>query len=321
MKALYFDGSLTLGERPMPQPQPGEALIRMRMAGICNTDIEITRGYMGFTGILGHEFVGEVVECDDPGWLGKRVVGEINLGCGECDYCRQNLQRHCPNRTVLGIFNKDGAMAEFLTLPVDNLYEIPASVPDREAVFTEPLAAACEIAEQLHLPPGLPTLVIGDGKLGLLIVQVLKQFGCDVTLLGRHSEKLALAESLSIRTTASADDLPAQAFDLVVEATGAPKAFETAIAKTRPRGRLVLKSTYAGGIQTDLAPLVIHEIELIGSRCGPFRPALRLLAEKRVEVMRMIHAEFPLSDGLAAFEAAQKTGVLKVLIRNDESNR
>ncbi len=317
MKALYFDQQLLLTDCPEPETRTGEALIRMRMAGICNTDLEITHGYMGFTGILGHEFVGEVIECEDARWIGKRVVGEINLGCGSCDYCRRQWQRHCPNRTVLGIYKKDGAFAEYLTLPIENLHAVPDTVSDHEAVFTEPLAAACEIAEQVHLPPGTSALVIGDGKLGLLIAQVLKQYNCEVTLLGRHRNKLALAENWNIRVCQSAESLPMQEFEVVVEATGSPDGFATAIDKIKPRGKLILKSTYAGGIHTDLAPLVIHEIQLIGSRCGPFRPALHLLEEKRVHVKEMIHDEFPLREGLKAFQAAGAPGRLKVLIRNE----
>ncbi|RMD98681.1 MAG: alcohol dehydrogenase, partial [Calditrichaeota bacterium] len=240
MLALYFDKTLSIKNVPVPEPGPGEALIKMRMAGICNTDIEITRGYMGFRGILGHEFVGQVEACDQPEWLGKRVVGEINLSCGACEFCRRGLGRHCPNRRVLGILQKDGAMAEYLTLNIENLHAVPDALPDDRAVFTEPLAAACEIAEQVHLLPGMKTLVIGDGKLGLLIVQVLNLYGCDVTLLGRHTSKLALAERWGISTQQSAEALESN-YDLVVEASGAPGAFPLAVEKTRPRGTLVLK--------------------------------------------------------------------------------
>lgn len=316
MLALYFAEELSL--RKSARPAAGDdALIRVHLAGICNTDIEITRGYMGFRGILGHEFVGTVEACSDTTWIGKRVVGEINLACQKCPACHRGLQRHCPQRTVLGILNKDGAMAEYVTLPVANLHEVPASLADEAAVFTEPLAAACEIAEQVHLQPGTRALVLGDGKLGMLIVQVLRQYGCRVWLLGRHRRKLDLAAKWGVAVTADPDSLRDR-FDLVVEATGAGAIFPFAVARTRPRGTLVLKSTYAGNIDYGMAPIVIDEISLIGSRCGPFAPALDMLASGRVQTQPLITAEFPLQEALTAFAEAQKPGVLKILLRIGE---
>lgn len=313
MQALYFAEKLAL--QRVARPEGGDqALIRVHIAGICNTDIEITRGYMGFRGIPGHEFVGTVEACNDTTWVGRRVVGEINLACQNCTDCHRGLQRHCPNRTVLGILNKDGAMAEYVTLPITNLHEVPASLPDEAAVFTEPLAAACEIAEQVHLQPGTRALVLGDGKLGMLIVQVLRQYGCQVWLLGRHRRKLDLATQWGVAATADPGSLEDR-FDLVVEATGAGAIFPFAVARTRPRGTLVLKSTYAGTIDYGMAPIVIDEIHLLGSRCGRFAPALDLLAGDRIATQPLISAEFPFRDALAAFAEAQKPGVLKVLLR------
>lgn len=316
MLAVYLKDELRVGEQPMPELAAGEARIRVRLVGICNTDIELVKGYMGFKGILGHEFVGVVEASADESWIGKRVVGEINLACEECPTCLAGLQRHCPHRRVLGILNKDGAMAEYLTLPISNLHVVPEAISDEAAVFTEPLAAACEIAEQVHLVPGLKSLVIGDGKLGLLIVQVLQKYGCEVSLLGKHANKLATAARFGAFVTQEAASLPAT-FDLVVEATGAGPAFSLAVEKVRPRGVLVLKSTYAGKISLNLAPLVIDEIQLIGSRCGRFQPALNLLARKEIETDTMTSDCLPLSKAIDAFRLAQQPGVLKVLMKCD----
>lgn len=313
MLAVQWDGQLRVGEVPRPEPAANEALIRVTLAGICKTDLELTKGYMGFHGILGHEFVGVVETCSDENWIGKRVAGEINLACEQCPMCFRGLQRHCPNRRVLGILNKDGAMAEYLTLPVANLHEVPEQLPDEVTVFTEPLAAAIEIIDQIHVQPGMSALVIGDGKLGLLVVQVLNYYGCRVTLLGRHSAKLALGA----RWGAAPCDDPAaleDRYDLVVEATGSPDALALALAHVRPRGYFVLKSTYAGEASVNLAPLVIDEITLIGSRCGRFEPALQLLARGMIETSPLLARRFPLADAIAAFDLARKPGTLKVVL-------
>lgn len=316
MLAVYIDDQLFGRAAPIPQAGPQQARIKVNLIGICNTDIELVKGYMGFRGILGHEFVGIVDACDDERWLGKRVVGEINLGCGSCPNCYAGMQRHCPSRSVLGILNKDGAMAEYVTLPTANLHVVPEHIPDDVAVFTEPLAAACEIAEQVHLVPGMKTMVIGDGKLGLLIVQVLQKYGCDVSLLGRHDNKLEIARSSGATACKKAADLPSS-FDLVVEATGASAAFSLALGKVRPRGTLVLKSTYAGNLSVNMAPLVIDEIELIGSRCGRFGPALKMLAQNEVATQNMVSECLALSEAMSAFKLAQQPGVLKVLLKNN----
>lgn len=314
MRAIKFDGKLKLVDTAKPEPGPNEALIRVALAGICNTDIEITRGYMDFKGIPGHEFVGEVIACNQSGWENRRVVGEINLGCGRCSQCRMGLQRHCPDRTVLGILNKDGAMAEYLTLPLANLHAVPDELPDEAAVFAEPLAAAFEIPEQVHLQPGIDALVIGDGKLALLVVQVLRKYGAEVTVLGRHENKLQVAQAFGAGTTLVPSDLRPR-YDLVVEASGGAEAMALAVAKTRPRGTLILKSTYAGAVSLQAAPIVIDEITMVGSRCGPFAPAIKSLAAREIDVAPLVSGIFPLQQALQAFDYAQQPGILKVLLK------
>lgn len=319
MDALIFDEALRL-ERAYPAParRPGEALIRPRLVGICNTDIEITRGYMGFRGVLGHEFVGIVVESDDPFWVGERVVGEINAACFDCPTCWRGDVSHCPTRTTLGIDRRDGAMAEAFTLPEACLHAVPASIPDEAAVFVEPLAAALQILQQLHLRPTESVAVVGDGKLGSLIAQVLRLPGCAVTLVGRHPERWELFERQGIHCYQSAESdarLPAAAFDVVVDCTGQPGGLATARRLVRPRGRLVLKSTFHAPTSLNLTMAVVDEVHLIGSRCGPFAPALRLLERGLVATEPLISAYFPLADGLAAFAATE--GQLKVLLHVD----
>ncbi len=314
MRALVFDGELRVVEDyPDPQPAPGEAVIRVTRAGICNTDLEIVKGYMGFRGAPGHEFVGVVEQAEDERWVGRRVVGDINCACGRCEACAEGQPHHCPHRTVLGILGRDGAFAERLRLPTRNLFEVPPEVSDDEAVFVEPLAAAYEILEQTRLGPGQRAAVLGDGKLGLLAAQALHDAGAEVTAIGRHESKLRILAERGIATRL-ADDPPPERFDCVVECTGSPAGLETAMSLTRPRGVIVLKSTTAGGKALNLAPIVIDEITVIGSRCGPFAPAIRALAEGRVEVRAMISARYPLSEGVAAFEHARRKGVLKVLV-------
>jgi alcohol dehydrogenase len=321
MKALVFDGELWVDERhPEPRPGPGEALVRIRLAGICNTDLEITRGYMGFRGVLGHEFVGVVEQAPDPRWVGKRVVGEINCACGACPTCRAGRPTHCPNRTTVGIAGHDGVIAECAVLPVGNLHEVPEAVSDRQAVFVEPLAAALEITEQAHVRPTERVIVLGDGKLGLLVAQVLSLTGCDLLVLGRHERKLGILARLGIPTLQVHDELDLAAAgvgaaDLVVECTGRPGGLAMARQLVRPRGRLVLKSTLHAESALNLTMVVVDEITLIGSRCGPFEPALRLLARRLVDVESLIDSEYPLSESVAAFRRAIIPGALKVLIR------
>jgi threonine dehydrogenase-like Zn-dependent dehydrogenase len=308
--------------RPLPSPAEDEALICVHLAGVCATDIELTRGYKGgFRGILGHEFVGTVVAAaGHEEWLGQRVVGEINIGCGKCDLCRSGLAKHCRQRAALGIQRRNGAFAEFMTLPVANLHAVPAEVSDEEAVFVEPLAAAFEILEQVKIEPHMRVIVQGDGRLGLLCAAVLATTGCDLTVVGRHADKLALvAADKRIRTLVVSDEVYAELYtnpaDVVVEATGSPRGFEAALSLVRPQGTIVLKSTFAEQLpQFDISKLVVDEISLVGSRCGPFGRALDAIAAHTVDVRRLISGRYPLSDGPAAFAHAGKKGVLKVLI-------
>jgi alcohol dehydrogenase len=315
MKALVFDGTASVRDIPVPNPLPGEALVRVRLAGICKTDIEITRGYMEFRGVLGHEFVGTVAACPDKELVGTRVVGEINAGCGDCSYCAAGLERHCPHRTVLGILGRDGAMAEYLTLPVTNLVPIPSGVSDQNAVFTEPLAAALEILEQVKIVPASRVAIIGDGKLGLLISMVLRLTGCDPLLVGKHPEKLSLFERLdgSVAMLDSFVNMD-ERFDVVVEASGNPSGWDLAVERLKPRGTLVLKSTYHGALKFNPAALVIKEITVVGSRCGRFAPALKLMELGLVDPSPLISAVFSLSDAEAALKRSQDHDVFKVLL-------
>ena len=313
MRALHWDGSaLRVVEAPTPTLDSDTALVRVHLAGICNTDLELTRGYMGFRGVLGHEFVGTVIDGPDP-WRGKRVVGEINFACGHCPRCAGGLGRHCPTRRVMGILNADGAFAELVAVPVANLHEVPDALADEAAVFTEPLAAAFEILEQVRIEPGMRCVVLGDGKLGLLAAQVLDAAGARVLAVGKHDDKLALLRRRDIATTSLAD-WDRTRVPLVVEATGTAAGFALAVAASEPRGTLVLKSTVATGEPLNLAPLVIDEITVVGSRCGPFAPALRALANGRVDVTSLISARHRLADGLRGFEAAGRRDTLKVLL-------
>ncbi|HLI90363.1 MAG TPA: alcohol dehydrogenase catalytic domain-containing protein [Ktedonobacteraceae bacterium] len=313
----------------MPTPFDGEALIRVLQAGICNTDLEIVRGYMNFQGVPGHEFVGIVEEIygqaaqDLAGDLiGQRVVGEINAACHrpDCFYCQHNMPTHCPRRTTLGIVNRDGAFAEYAMLPVENLHPVPENVSDEEAVFVEPLAANFEILEQAHLRPTDKVLILGDGKMGQLAAQVLTLSGCEVAMVGKHKEKLTLVEKRGVRTYVL-DDMQHFALedgrrvDLVVECTGSEQGLEMALRLVRPRGTLILKSTVAARSQLHLAPIVIDEIRVQGSRCGPFAPAIRALSHKLVDVQPLISARYPLDEALTAFEHAGQRGVLKVLVK------
>jgi threonine dehydrogenase-like Zn-dependent dehydrogenase len=300
---------------PVPEPPAGEVLVRVLKAGICNTDIELTRGYYPYKGILGHEFVGFVD--DGPEHLaGKRVVGEINAVCGDCQACRAGRSTHCERRTVLGIVNRDGAFAEYLTLPTENLHVVPDVVSTDEATFVEPLAAALELQEQVSVHAGQCVLLVGDGKLGQLIAQTLVLTGCDLFVVGRHPEKLELLSSYGMRT-GSAEDVKPGTFDIAVECTGNPEGFALAREGLRPRGTLVMKSTYAGQLAVDASSIVVDEITLVGSRCGPFPLALQLLVDKQVSVEPLIHARYPLADAVSALEHAQRPGVLKVFLETD----
>ncbi len=310
-KTLRFRDDLAI-----PEPPPGEARIRVRMAGICGTDVELTRGYYPYAGVPGHEFVGEVADGPEA-LLGRRVVGEINAACGLCPACAAGRQRHCPRRTVLGIVNRGGAFAEYLTLPVSNLHVIPDEVSDEAAVFVEPLAAALEIGEQVPLTPGQRALVIGDGRLGQLVARVLALSGCHVTAAGRHESKLSLLTAAGVHAVAAAalaGPEEAAAWDLVVECTGTPAGFAAARRAVRPRGTLVMKSTYADPLTFDASALVVDEVTLLGSRCGPFAPALRLIAGGQIDPLSLVSAVMPLREGEAAFEKSQAPGVLKVLL-------
>jgi threonine dehydrogenase-like Zn-dependent dehydrogenase len=313
MKALWLENN-KISLRDIPQPEkPGEALIKIRRAGICSTDLELVKGYYPFTGVLGHEFVGEVVSAPDSEWVGQRVVGEINVACGKCEACRSGRPTHCEVRTVLGITNHDGVFAEYANLPLENLHRVPDSVSDEAAVFTEPLAAALEIQQQIQIRPTDRVLLVGAGRLGQLVAQTLALTGCDLHVLVRHAYQKDLLGARGIRTITEADIQPRR-WDIVVEATGSPAGFEVARKAIRPRGTLVMKSTYAGELTVNFSPLVVDEITIVGSRCGPFAPALRLLERREVDPTVLISAQYKLEDVITAFEHAAQPGMLKVLI-------
>lgn len=331
MRALvHHNTGLTIDhDYPMPTPTAGEALIRVSLVGICNTDLEIVRGYMGFHGVLGHEFVGvvEQIYSDTTSQqyahlLGKRVVGEINAACyrSDCYYCQRGIPSQCPNRTTLGIDRRDGAFAEYLMLPVQNLHPVPDNVSDEEAVFVEPLAANFEMLEQVHLRPTDSVVILGDGKMGQLAAQVLTLTGCELAMVGHNPDKLSLAASRGVHTHLLDDSshfplAHERRTDVVVECTGSASGLEMALHIVKPRGTLILKSTVAGSSTLNLAPIVIDEIRVQGSRCGPFPPALRALSQKLVDIHPLITARYSLDEGLEAFEHAGKKGVLKVLIQ------
>jgi threonine dehydrogenase-like Zn-dependent dehydrogenase len=315
MKAIYWDGDeLTLDSSyPPPVPDQETAIVKVHLAGICSTDLQIFKGYMKFRGVPGHEFVGSVQQGPEN-WLGKRVVGEINFGCGHCEFCARDLTRHCPNRTVMGILNADGAFAEAFAVRLENLHVVPDSVNDEQAVFTEPLAAAFEILQQTQISTGDEILILGDGKLGNLCAQVLRLTGAKLTALGKHQDKLELIKRTGVRTMLLNDWKP-RPFDVVVEATGSAAGLELAISAVRPRGTLVLKSTIAGAHQVSLAPLVINEINLVGSRCGIFSDALEALAARQVSVVPLIEQVYPLEQGIEAIQHATRPGAKKILLR------
>ncbi|MHC4713923.1 MAG: MDR/zinc-dependent alcohol dehydrogenase-like family protein [Planctomycetota bacterium] len=314
MKALVFEnGELSFrDDYPVPARSPGEALIRVSVAGLCNTDIEIIRGYMDFSGVPGHEFTGVVEEADNRDLIGKRIVGEINCPCGDCDLCREGLGRHCRSRTVLGIMGRDGAFAEYTTLPEANLHVIPDSMSDETGVFVEPAAAAFAILEQVEPAPTDRCLVMGDGKLGLLVAQVLAP-GCHVKLLGRSVRKLSIAKQFGIPAEV-AGKMTERDFDIVVDATGTRSGFDGALALVKPRGTLVLKTTLSGDIPIALWRIVVDEINLVGSRCGLFEPALEALKSGVLRVEPLISAKYALEDFREAFDKSKTHGIVKVLL-------
>ena len=313
MNALWLeDNKISIRDIPRPR-KPDEALIKIRRAGICSTDLELVKGYYPYAGVIGHEFVGEVVEAEAASWIGQRVVGDINVACGQCEQCLQGRPTHCERRTVLGIVNRDGTFAENTQLPIVNLHRVPDSVPDEMAVFTEPLAAALEIQDQIQIKPPDRVLLIGAGRLGQLIAQTLALTGCDLHVVARHERQQSLLKSRGIRIIAEEQIQPWR-WDIVVEATGSPSGFALARRAIRPRGMMVLKSTYQGEMSVNFSSIVVDEIQLVGSRCGPFEPALRLMHSGQVDPTILIAEEFKLNEALKAFERAAEPGVLKVLI-------
>ena len=315
MLGLYYDGELQLrDDLPVPEPGTGEALIKVIAAGICHTDLEVVRGYMQFKGILGHEFVGVVERCDNPDWVGKRVVGEINCPCGVCAMCIEGRSNHCPQRTTLGISGRNGTFAEYTALPVSNLHLVPDTMPTYTAVFVEPLAACFRITEQVHLSPRLKVAVLGDGKLGLLAAQVIRLSGCSLLAVGRYPHKLKILDRLGVRTALENEGAGGERFDVVVECTGRPEGFELARTLVKPAGTIVQKSTFVDNVRLDISRLVVDEVQVIGSRCGPFQPAIRALLRGLVNVQELIDRRFPLEMGVQAFDYAMKEEALKVIL-------
>jgi len=315
MKALHFDGKKLKLEEIDFRINDAEAVIRILKSGICNTDLEIVRGYAGFVGILGHEFVGIVERCPEVAWIGKRVVGEINVGCGVCLLCKAGDSRHCPRRTVLGIHGRDGAHAEFVSLPTRNLLEVPETITDEEAVFVEPLAAAYAITERIEIHPNTKVAVIGDGKLGLLSALTLSLKSNNVTLIGKHQHKLAIAKGHGIETALiEKAQKYGRLFDVVVEASGNKTGMQMAMDIVQPKGFIVLKSTFHGETPLEMWRVVVDEISIIGSRCGKFAPALEILKEGKIKVRELISEIFSLDKGIEAFEATSKKGALKILL-------
>ena len=315
MKATFFDGKKMILEKNYPEPNFNETLVRVDLAGICGTDLEILDGYMQYAGILGHEFVGTVKQSDNSELIGKRVVGEINAGCGKCDSCINGMERHCSTRTVLGILKRNGAFAEFLSLPEKNLHVIPDSISDEQAVFIEPLAAAFEINEQVSLKPEWNVAVVGDGRLAQLIIQVIKLTCSNVTCFGKHENKLQSLVQSGIKIKLGIESTDEQLFDLVVEATGSNSGFTDTMKLVKPRGTVVLKSTIASRENLDLTPTIINEITLIGSRCGLFKPAIDALATGKVSVDSMIDSTFALEKFEDAITYAKKPNTLKVFLK------
>ncbi len=324
MKALKFDGNLKLVQDAPIVKRDGEALIEVLCAGICNTDLEIVKGYAGFQGILGHEFVGRVIDSPDPSRLGQRVVGEINVGCNHCDLCKANDSRHCQNRTVLGIKDRDGAFAQYLSLPLRNLLAVPDSLSNEEAIFIEPFAAACQMLEQVEIKPTTTVAVLGDGKLAQLIARAIGTTPCYLAVIGKHQSKLALMHNLATQTylvqpTSHIEneilrETSGERFDIVVEATGSETGLPVALNLVKPKGTIVLKSTHHRKTTFDISQMVVNEIKLIGSRCGRLAPAMETLSRNKVDLVSLISAKFDLDAGLAAFAKAAEANTLKVLV-------
>lgn len=317
MRALKFSNTLAIdAHHPDPQPAEGEAVIRVHLAGICATDLQIINGYMGFSGVLGHEMVGTVT-VGSSHWKGKRVVAQINCPCRKCDLCAKGLSNHCRKRTVMGIQGRNGCFADFVAIPEANLYEVPASVADEEAVFAEPLAAAYQVPAQCPMDSKMTVSVVGTGRLGLLVAQVLAATGCRLTAIGRNRSKLERCDKLGIQGV-HVDEVPLRNDrDVVVDCSGSPEGLRVAMGLVRPRGTIVLKSTYAdrAAASINLAPLVIHEVKLIGSRCGPFSEAINALARKAVEVRSLITKTFSLEEGVQAFAYCRQRDTIKALLR------
>jgi threonine dehydrogenase-like Zn-dependent dehydrogenase len=322
MRALVLNQSASAGspervalrdDYPMPAQRAGESLVRVRLAGVCGTDLEMTRGYMGFNGIPGHEFVGEVVSSRTGTLTGKRVVGEINAACGDCHSCQANMSRHCPKRSVLGILGRDGAFAEYLCLPDRNLIAVPDAISDEAAVFTEPLAAAFEIFEQTSIEPGERVAILGDGRLGAIVALAMKARGLNPILGGHHEDKLKRLADAGIH--AQPEGLLSSGFDVVVDCTGSAAGLARALELVRPRGKLILKTTVAGSAGVNLAPIVINEIQVLGSRCGPFRPALDALRSGAVDPSPLISGIYPLEEGLVAIARAREKSKFKILLK------
>ncbi|MDH3617424.1 MAG: alcohol dehydrogenase catalytic domain-containing protein [Nitrosopumilus sp.] len=315
MKALRFDGKDLNFLENYPNPHCDEALVKVELAGICRTDLEILDGYMSYEGVLGHEFVGVVKESKNKGLVGKRVVGEINVGCENCESCKKGMQRHCPNRTVLGILKRDGAFAEFLTLPEKNLHVLPDTITDEQAVFIEPIAAAFEIKEQIALKPDWNVAIVGDGRLSQLIVSVLMTSCSNITCFGRHENKLERLQKRGIKTKIGIKSVDEHSFDLVIEATGNNSGFLDSMKLVKPKGTIILKSTIASKENLDLTPAVVNEITLVGSRCGPFRPAINALATGKISVDGLIDSQYPLEKFQEAINHAKKSSTLKVVLK------
>lgn len=315
MQALVVEGGQLhyRTDFPVPVPSDNQVLIRVALAGICSTDLEIVRGYGGFEGVLGHEFVG-VVEHGPAQWKGKRVVGSINLGCGECEVCVGHGPEHCPDRTVLGIINHNGAFAEFLTLPVANILPVPDAISDTEAVFTEPLAAALRIREQIVVSPSARVAVIGPGRLGLLVGLTLSRAGTEVRMIGRSESSLILPRELGLRACLTSE-VEENSFDIVVEATGNRGGLVQALRIVKPLGTVVMKSTYTELSDIDLTKVVVGEIRIVGSRCGPFAPAIRVLADKEIDVSPLVEAQYTLEEGVTAMSHAAEPGTRKILLQ------
>ncbi|MCJ7543781.1 MAG: alcohol dehydrogenase catalytic domain-containing protein [Phycisphaerae bacterium] len=314
MLALVFDGKVRLrSDYPAPKVARGEALVGVRVAGVCSTDLEVTKGYMGFSGVMGHEFVGQVIE-GPSAWKQKRVVAEINCVCGRCDMCRSGLSNHCRDRTVIGIAGRDGVFAEQVAIPAANLHEVPPAVSDEQAVFAEPLAAAYQVTRQVKFQQSDAVVVLGDGRLGQLVARVLRSLVRRLMLVGKHAAKLEMAEKQGIQTAAVEEFVPRADADVVVEATGSPRGLELALRTVRPRGVIVLKSTFATSEGLNLSPAVVAEVTVIGSRCGPLEVALGALASGEVDVSALVSRRYPLARAAEALRAAGEPENVKVLI-------